>query len=108
MGEAHGLGVVLSKAARMRTMLLFVGRASENAVSLQMRGFCKAQDTENGHICRSSHVVCKMTSAACMRASFNSITAGAIRLPGSLGNIRKEKEMLKEKITEFCCLHSVS
>lgn len=38
-------------------------RASENAVSLQMRGFSKAQDTENGHICRSSHAVYKVTSA---------------------------------------------
>lgn len=56
--------LALSKAARVRTRLLFAGRASENAVSLQMRGFYKAQDTENGHICRSSHAVYKVTSAA--------------------------------------------
>ena len=55
--------LALSKAVRVRTRLLFVGRASENAVSLQMRGFYKAKDTENGHICRSSHAVYKVTSA---------------------------------------------
>lgn len=56
--------LALSKPARVRTRLLFAGRASENAVSLQMRGFYKAQDTENGHICRSSHAVYNASSAA--------------------------------------------
>ncbi len=56
--------LALSKAARVTAILLFAGRASENAVSLQMRGYYKAKDTENGHICRSSHAVYKVTSAA--------------------------------------------
>lgn len=100
----HGRGpwpqfLALSKATRVRTMLLFAGRASENAVSLQMRGFCKAQDTENGHIYRSSHAVCRVTSAACIRVSFNSMSAEATRHTG-LGKNTTHKEMLMNRVLE--------
>lgn len=40
------------------------GKSSEKAASLQMTGLYKAQETENGHICRSDHAVYKVTAAA--------------------------------------------
>lgn len=84
--------LALCEVARVRTGLLFVGRASENAVSLQMRGFYKAQDTENGHICKSSRAVYKRASAAwgCLKKHW--------------GNNTEDKEVLIRRIFQF---HSV-
>lgn len=48
------------------------GRASENAVYPQMRGFYKAQDSENGHILKSSHAVSK-SDLSCMLGVFQYI-----------------------------------
>lgn len=80
--------LALSKAVRVRTRLLFVGRASENAVSLQMRGFYKAKDTENGHICKSSHAVYK-SDLSCMRVSLNSASPEAMRHTDFRNNTRE-------------------
>lgn len=79
MGGASGFSLG-PKASRVRTTLSFVAKASENTVSLQMKGFYKARDNENGHIYRSSHAFYSDLSG--MRVFLNSMSANAMKHTG--------------------------
>lgn len=60
--------LALSKAAGVRTRLLFAGRGSENAFSLQMRGFYKHRSPKTATF---SDKVMQQSDISCMRVSLN-------------------------------------